>query len=137
VAIALKVSPDLGDAELRELAVVARRERVDGIVATNTTVSRTGVEALANGLQAGGLSGAPLRERATRVVRLLATELKGEIPVIGVGGILCGADAVEKLDAGATLVQLYTGLIYQGPELIAECVSACLAKSRTASSASR
>ena len=137
VAIALKVSPDLGDAELRELAAVARRERVDGIVATNTTVSRTGVESLANGLQEGGMSGAPLRERATRVVRLLATELKGEIPIIGVGGILSGADAAEKLDAGATLVQLYTGLVYRGPELIAECVSACLAKSRTAKSASR
>jgi dihydroorotate dehydrogenase len=78
-----------------------------------------------------------LRARSTHVIRILSQELKQEIPVIGVGGILSGADAVEKLDAGAALVQLYSGLIYRGPELVNECVSACLARSRTASSASR
>ena len=137
VAIALKIAPDLEDAEIRDIASIARRERLDGIVATNTTVSRAGVESYPDAFQTGGLSGAPLRERATRVVRILAAELKGEIPVIGVGGILSGADAAEKLDAGAALVQVYTGLIYRGPELVNECVSACLAKSRTANSASR
>ena len=137
VALALKIAPDLDDAQIRDIAAVAMRERIDGIVATNTTLSRAGVESYADGMQAGGLSGAPLRERATRVVRILATELRREIPVIGVGGILSGADAAEKLDAGASLVQLYTGLIYRGPELIAECVSACLERSRTAQPASR
>ncbi len=137
VALALKIAPDLDDAQIRAIAALARREKIDGIVATNTTLSRAGVESCANGFQAGGLSGAPLRERATRVVKLLAEALQGELPVIGVGGILSGADAVEKLDAGASLVQIYSGLIYRGPELVSECVSACLARSRTASSASR
>jgi len=137
VAVALKISPDLDDDAIRSVADVARRERVDGIVATNTTVSRESVSGLPFGAEQGGLSGAPLRERSTHVIRILSQELKQEIPVIGVGGILSGADAVEKLDAGAALVQLYSGLIYRGPELVNECVSACLAKSRTASSASR
>ena len=136
VAVALKIAPDLDDQEIRGIANVARRERADGIVATNTTVARAGVEDYANGFQAGGLSGAPLRERSTHVIRILSQELKNEVPLIGVGGILSGADAVEKLDAGAALVQVYTGLIYRGPELVNECVSACLARSRTASSAS-
>jgi dihydroorotate dehydrogenase len=137
VAIALKIAPDLEEKEIRDIADVARRERVDGIVATNTTVSRAGVEDHANGFQTGGLSGAPLRERSTHVLRVLSQALKNEIPLVGVGGILSGADAVEKLDAGAALVQVYTGLIYRGPELVNECVSACLARSRTANSASR
>jgi len=126
VAIALKIAPDLDDAQIRDIATVARREGIDGIVATNTTLSRAGVESYANGMQAGGLSGAPLRERSTRVLRILSQELKNEIPLIGVGGILSGADAAEKLDAGASLVQLYSGLIYRGPGLVNECVSACL-----------
>ena len=137
VALALKIAPDLEDAQVRDIAIVARREKIDGIVATNTTVSRAAVTNLPHGREEGGLSGAPLRERSTQVLRLLSQELKGEIPLIGVGGILSGADAVEKLDAGASLVQVYSGLIYRGPELVNECVSACLAKSRTASSASR
>jgi dihydroorotate dehydrogenase len=137
VALALKIAPDLDDAQLRDIAAVAMRSKIDGIVATNTTLSRSGVESYQDGFQAGGLSGAPLRERSTRVLKILSGELKKEIPLIGVGGILSGADAAEKLDAGATLVQIYTGLIYRGPELVNECVSACLARSRTASSASR
>ena len=79
----------------------------------------------------------PLEERSTGIVGALCRELKGEIPVIGVGGILSGADATEKLNAGASLVQIYSGLIFKGPHLVNECVSACLARSRTASSASR
>jgi dihydroorotate dehydrogenase len=122
VALALKIAPDLDDAQIRAIAAVARREGIDGIVATNTTVSRAGVETCADAFQTGGLSGEPLRARSTRVVQLLAAELRGEIPIIGVGGILSGEDAVEKLEAGATLVQLYTGLIYRGPGLVGECV---------------
>jgi dihydroorotate dehydrogenase len=132
VAVALKIAPDLDDAEVRGIADLARRERVDGIVATNTTVAREGVAHLPGGMETGGLSGAPLRERSTHVVRVLAGALRGELPVIGVGGILSGADAVEKLDAGATLVQVYSGLIYRGPALVSECVSACLARARAA-----
>ncbi len=128
VAIALKIAPDLDDAEIRSIAAVARQARIDGIVATNTTVSRAGVEQHPDAFQAGGLSGAPLRERSTRVVRILAESLQGELPVIGVGGILSGADAAEKMQAGATLVQLYSGLVYRGPGLIGECVAACRAR---------
>jgi len=137
VAIALKIAPDLDPGALRDIAEVARRERVDGIVATNTTVDRRGVVGYAHAEEQGGLSGMPLLERSTDVLGALCRELKGEIPVIGVGGIMQGADAVAKIDAGASLVQVYTGLIYRGPELVKECVSACLAKSRMASSASR
>ena len=137
VALALKISPDLDDAAIRDIAAVAVHKGIDGIVATNTTVARADVERYPNGLQAGGLSGAPLRERSTHVLRILSQELKKEIPLIGVGGILSGADAVEKLDAGASLVQLYSGLIYRGPGLVSECISACLERSRTASTASR
>ena len=124
VALALKIAPDLDDAAIRSIAGIALRERMDAIIATNTTVARADVEHYANGMQAGGLSGAPLRERSTHVLRILSRELKKEIALIGVGGILSGADAAEKLDAGATLVQIYTGLIYRGPELVAECIEA-------------
>ena len=137
VAVALKISPDLSEADLQDIADAARRERIDGIVATNTTTSRTGVERLKDGSQAGGLSGAPLREKATWTVKTLHKLLGNEIPIIGVGGILSGRDAVEKFDAGAALVQLYTGLIYRGPGLVDECVSAYRERSRTASSAAR
>jgi dihydroorotate dehydrogenase len=137
VALALKIAPDLGDEAVRSVANIARRERIDGIVATNTTISRDAVRGLPFAAEQGGLSGAPLRERATQVVKILAQTLDGAIPVIGAGGILSGADAAEKLVAGAALVQIYSGLIYRGPQLVTECVSACLARSRTASSASR
>lgn len=137
VAVAVKISPDLGETALAEIATVLRRERADAVIATNTTLARTGVEHLPDAQREGGLSGAPLREHATRAVKVLAERLQGEIPIIGVGGILRGEDAAEKLDAGATLVQLYTGLVYRGPGLISECVSACRERSRTASSASR
>lgn len=126
VAVALKIAPDLDEAAVLGIAAVARREKIDGIVATNTTVSREGVAQLPHGQEQGGLSGAPLRESSTRVLRILSRELKGEIPLIGVGGILSGANAMEKLEAGASLVQIYSGLIYRGPELVEECVKACL-----------
>jgi dihydroorotate dehydrogenase len=122
VALALKIAPDLEETAIRGIAQVAKREGIDGIVATNTTVSRELVLQYPLSKEQGGLSGAPLRESSTRVLRILAQELKGEIPLIGVGGILSGADAVEKLDAGASLVQIYTGLIYRGPGLVYECI---------------
>ncbi|MGH8221691.1 MAG: quinone-dependent dihydroorotate dehydrogenase [Woeseiaceae bacterium] len=124
VALALKISPDIDDVELRAVADVARHERVDGIVATNTTVSRESVRGCRHADEDGGLSGAPLRERSTTVLRALAALVKGELPLIGVGGIMSGDDAREKFAAGASLVQIYTGLVYRGPSLISECGAA-------------
>jgi dihydroorotate dehydrogenase len=128
VALALKIAPDLDAAAIRALADAARRGGAEAIIATNTTVSREGVAGLRHGGEEGGLSGAPLKSSSTAVIRALKEQLKGEIPIIGCGGILSGADAREKFDAGAALVQIYTGLIYRGPELISECISAYRAK---------
>jgi dihydroorotate dehydrogenase len=124
VPLALKVSPDLSPGEIRDIAAAVRQSRMDALIATNTSLARNGVEHLALGQESGGLSGAPIRERATAVLSAFAAELKHEVPLIGAGGILSGADAVEKLTAGASLVQLYTGLIYRGPELVVECAHA-------------
>ena len=98
------------------------------MIATNTTLSREGVEGLPHASEQGGLSGAPVKSRATAIVAALARELAGEVPLIGAGGILCGADAVEKIEAGAGMVQLYTGLIYRGPALVAECAASLARK---------
>ena len=127
--IAVKIAPDLEPEQIGEMAALFRRHRIDGIIATNTTLSRQGVDALPHGGEAGGLSGRPLREKSTAVLAVLHRELAGEIPLIGVGGILSGADAQAKLAAGASLVQIYSGLIYRGPALIAE-VARALATSR-------
>ncbi|HEX6318246.1 MAG TPA: quinone-dependent dihydroorotate dehydrogenase [Burkholderiales bacterium] len=124
VALVLKIAPDLDDAALGAIAEVARRQRIDAIAATNTTVSREGVQGLRHADEAGGLSGAPLFQRSTHVLRTLASLLKGEIPLIGVGGIMSGADARAKFAAGASLIQVYSGLVYRGPRLISECVAA-------------
>ena len=124
VPLALKIAPDLDDAQVAAIADAVRRHRIDGVIATNTSTARDGVQGLPRASEAGGLSGAPIRERATDVVRKLAAHLKGELPIIGVGGIMSGADAAEKCSAGATLVQVYSGLVYRGPQLIAECVAA-------------
>jgi len=137
VPLALKVAPDLDAAQVQSIADAVRRHGIDGVIATNTSVSREGVEGLPHADEAGGLSGAPIGARATATLAALAAALKGEAALIGVGGILRGEHAVEKLTAGATLVQLYTGLIYRGPDLVSECISACREKSRTASTASR
>jgi dihydroorotate dehydrogenase len=122
--VALKIAPDLDEKAIDGIAKLLVKHRVDGVIATNTTIARVGVEGLRHADESGGLSGRPLRERATGVVRRLAHALDGALPIIGVGGVLSGEDAKEKLDAGATLVQLYTGLIYRGPALVAECVDA-------------
>jgi dihydroorotate dehydrogenase len=124
VPLVLKIAPDLEGDAVRELARVARDHAVDGLIATNTTLARTGVTRQMHAEEAGGLSGTPLLARSNQVIRTLSEELGRAIPIIGVGGILTGQDARSKIDAGATLVQLYTGLVYRGPELIAECVRA-------------
>jgi dihydroorotate dehydrogenase len=128
VPLALKVAPDLRDEEIRDIADAVRRYRIDAVIATNTSLTRTGVTGLEHWEEAGGLSGAPIRGLATEVLRKFASRLQGETLLIGAGGILSGADAAEKLRAGASLVQLYTGLIYRGPGLVAECASAFHAK---------
>ena len=132
VPLALKVSPDLAPAEISDIAAAVRRHRIDALIATNTSLSREGVEGLLCANEAGGLSGAPIRNRATGVLAAFAAELQGEVALIGAGGVLSGADANEKLAAGASLVQLYTGLIYRGPGLVAECVRAIVATQRVA-----
>jgi dihydroorotate dehydrogenase len=119
--LAIKIAPDLERAAIEGIARLLVKHRVDGVIATNTTVSRTAVKGLAHADEAGGLSGRPLRAQSTAVIRTLAKALDGALPIIGVGGILSGADAREKVDAGATLVQIYTGLIYRGPDLVSEC----------------
>ena len=124
VPLLLKIAPDLEESEVVQIADALLRHGWDGAIATNTTLSRDGVTGLENGEEAGGLSGKPLMERSTRVLGWLAREVRGRFPIIGVGGITCAEDAAAKLRAGATLVQLYSGFIYRGPRLIAECAAA-------------
>lgn len=121
VPLAVKIAPDLDDAALPRIADTLVAHGIDAVIATNTTIARTAVADLAHGAEAGGLSGRPLRDRATAVVRLLSAHLQGALPIIAVGGILDARDAVEKFVAGASLVQLYTGLIYRGPALVPQC----------------
>ena len=124
VPLALKIAPDLDDAQIVNIADALRRHRIDGVIATNTTVGREGVENLRHTRETGGLSGGPVFEKSTAVVRKLAQALANELPIIGVGGITNTANAKAKIEAGASLVQIYTGMIYRGPELIGECVTA-------------
>ncbi len=125
VPLALKIAPDLDDAQITGIADALRRHRIDAVIATNTTLSRAGVENLPHGNEAGGLSGAPLFEKSTGVLRRLTLALAGELPVIAAGGITDGTRALAKLEAGAALVQVYSGLIYRGPDLVGECAQAC------------
>lgn len=122
--IALKIAPDLEPDQIQTIADLLRRHRMDAVIATNTTLARDQVAHIKHGNETGGLSGAPVREKSTAVIRQLATALQHEVPIIGVGGILSGKDAQEKIDAGARLVQVYSGLIYRGPALIGECINA-------------
>ncbi|PCD01236.1 quinone-dependent dihydroorotate dehydrogenase [Halopseudomonas pelagia] len=127
VPIAIKIAPDMLPEDLALVAGSLVEAGMDAVIATNTTLERTAVIGLEHADEAGGLSGGPLTDVSTEVIRLLADELKGRMPIIGVGGILQGADAVEKLKAGASLVQIYSGFIYRGPELVRECVDAVAA----------
>lgn len=124
VPIALKIAPDLETAQIIEIADLLKANRFDAVIATNTTLSREQVQGLPNADESGGLSGAPLRIKSTAVIKQLSLALAGEVPIIGVGGILSGLDAEEKMRAGASLVQLYSGLVYRGPALVREvCVA--------------
>lgn len=124
VPLLVKVAPDLSDEDIDACARVLGDLGVDGVIATNTTVSRIAVQDHPQARETGGLSGAPLMNKSTAVLRMLRTRLPAAIPLVGVGGIMSGADAAKKTAAGATLVQLYTGLVYRGPTLIGECVEA-------------
>ncbi len=124
VPLLVKIAPDLENAELAGIAAAVRRHGVDGVIATNTTADHSTVAGSRHGDEAGGLSGAPLTQRANGVLRTLATRLEGAVPLIGCGGIMSDADAAERSAAGASLLQLYTGLIYRGPALVHEAVAA-------------
>lgn len=124
VPVAVKIAPDLTEEEVQSIAECLIENGIDGVIATNTTLSRDGVEGLEHGNEQGGLSGEPVKEKSTQVIQMLSKALENKIPIIGVGGIASGQDAKEKIAAGAKLVQVYTGFIYQGPELIKEVVKA-------------
>jgi dihydroorotate dehydrogenase len=128
VPLALKIAPDLDELQIRAITDAVRRHRFDALIATNTSTAREGVEGLPHAAEAGGLSGAPITLRSTSVLQKFKAALGNEVALIGAGGILSGADAAAKRAAGAALVQLYTGLVYRGPELVSECVSAFRAK---------
>lgn len=124
VPLAVKIAPDLSHEQILNLAECFLRHNIDAVIATNTTISRNLEKGLAHSGESGGLSGAPLLDSSTETLALLKNALKSEIPVIGVGGILKPEDAVKKTAAGASLVQLYTGLIYRGPKLVSETAAA-------------
>lgn len=124
VPLALKIAPDIDSEQTRRIADALLRHRLDGVIATNTTLTREAVQGLRHGAEAGGLSGAPVFELSNQVIRGLKSELGDAIPIIGVGGILSGANARAKMQAGAALVQVYSGLIYRGPALVRECAEA-------------
>ena len=118
VPIVLKIAPDLDGNQVKAIAELLLHYKFDGVIATNTTISRDAVQGMEHGDEAGGLSGTPVRELSTAVIIQLAEHLKGEVPIIGAGGILSGEHAQQKIAAGASMVQVYSGLIYRGPTLI-------------------
>jgi dihydroorotate dehydrogenase len=125
--ILLKIAPDLTDSQLDDIVEIVAESKIEGIIATNTTIARKGLNSDEKLLaEAGGLSGKPVRERSTEVIRYLHQKSNGSFPIIGVGGIHSAKDALEKLEAGASLVQIYTGLIYEGPALIKQINKALL-----------
>jgi len=109
---------------VNEIGDLLLEHKIDGVIATNTTLSRDGVQGMEHAEETGGLSGGPVREKSTLVIQQLSQRLQGTLPIIGVGGILSGADAVEKVASGASLVQVYSGLIYKGPQLIRDICKA-------------
>ncbi|MFT3665618.1 quinone-dependent dihydroorotate dehydrogenase [Piscinibacter sp.] len=128
VPLFVKIAPDLDEAQVKLIAATLNRHGIDGVIATNTTIARDAVRHLMHGAEAGGLSGAPVLEASNRVIRALRAELGGGYPIIGVGGVMSAADALAKREAGADLVQIYTGFIYQGPPLITEAAQALKAR---------
>ena len=124
VPLVVKIAPDLNDDEIRHIASLLKSLAIDGVIATNTTIERTAIADHPLASENGGLSGAPVKEKSTAVVKKMAEELGGALPIIAAGGILSGQDAKEKIDAGAKLVQIYSGLIYRGPHLITEILKA-------------
>ncbi len=124
VPLALKIAPDLDADQIGNIGDALVRHKIDGVIATNTTISREAVKGLPHAEEAGGLSGRPVFEASTRVVRALHAVVGDAVPIIGVGGIFSGADARAKIDAGAKLVQVYSGLIYRGPALVRDCAAA-------------
>ncbi|AIR90137.1 quinone-dependent dihydroorotate dehydrogenase [Pseudomonas cremoricolorata] len=130
VPLAIKIAPDMNDEETALVASALLASGMDAVIATNTTLSREGVEGLPYAGEAGGLSGAPVLEKSTHTVRVLAGELGGKMPIIAAGGITEGRHAAQKIEAGASLVQIYSGFIYKGPALIREAVDAIAALKR-------
>ena len=124
VPIAVKIAPDLNEAEVVQIADTLCRHHIDGVIATNTTISREMVNGIKNAQEIGGLSGKPLQHQSTQIITRLASELQGRLPIIGSGGIDSVAQAEEKMAAGAELLQLYSGLIYHGPQLVKTLVRA-------------
>ena len=124
VPVFLKIAPDLDDEQIAVIAASLIKHQMDGVIATNTTLSRDAVKGMQHGDEAGGLSGAPVLAGSNRVIRLLRQHLGAQFPIIGVGGILSAYDAVSKIEAGADVVQIYTGLIYKGPALVHEVAKA-------------
>ena len=122
VPLAIKIAPDLEDDHIKELGELFAKLKMDAVIATNTTISRSAVEGLEHATEAGGLSGKPVREPSTHVIEILKKALGNALPIIGVGGIDSGPSAREKIDAGASLVQVYTGLIYRGNRLVSDCL---------------
>ena len=124
VPLAVKIAPDMDDKDIGLIAELLLEKEIDAVIATNTTISRSEVEGLPNSDEQGGLSGVPVYQQSTHVVRVLSEQLKGKIPIIAAGGIFSARDAQEKITAGAELVQIYTGFIYHGNQLIKDCAEA-------------
>ena len=124
VPLAVKIAPDLDEAQIEDIAHVVKSVEMDGIIATNTTIDKSSLGNHPLAQEAGGLSGLPVRDKSNQVLKLLAEHIDGALPIIGVGGIMEGKDAAEKIRLGASAVQVYSGLIYKGPKLIQECLSA-------------
>ena len=124
IPIAVKLAPDLSDDGIKKALDVIVENGMDGVICTNTTISREAILGHPLEKEPGGLSGRPLMERSTEVTRLASEHLKGDLPIIASGGVMSASDAVEKMEAGASIVQLYTGFIFEGPELVADCVQA-------------
>jgi dihydroorotate dehydrogenase len=124
VPIFVKIAPDLDEAQIKVIALTLKKHGMDGVVATNTTLSREAVKGLPHAEEAGGLSGAPVLQASNKVIRQLRAALGKDFPIIGVGGVMSAADAISKIEAGADVVQIYTGLIYKGPDLVKDAAVA-------------